>query len=129
MKITNEFLDELTAQAKVSPRLRQAYDLRNTPDDKSQRMLNAVEPNSPEVIHRHRFTNETVAILRGSFQELFYNEDGTLQEEITLTPGGPVVAVNVPKGQWHTARALESGTVVLDCKDGPWEPLREENVL
>lgn len=129
MVIDQNILNELTAQAKASPRLRMAYDLRNTSEDNSQRMLNAVEPGSPEVIHRHRATNETVAILRGSFQELFYDDDGKLQEEITLTVGGPFVAVSVPKGQWHTARALESGTVVLACKDGAWEPLTDDDIL
>lgn len=129
MNIDTKLLDDLTAQAKTSPRLRMNLDLRNSTDDNSQRMLTAVEPGSPEVIHRHRTTNETVAILRGTFQELFYNEDGTLQEEIKLTPGGPVVAISVPKGQWHTARALESGTVVLAVKDGRYEPLAEEDIL
>lgn len=129
MVIDKQLLDELTAQAKASPRLRQAFDLRNTPEDKSQRMLNAIEPGSPEVIHRHRLTNETVAILRGSFQEQFFDENGVLQEEITLTPGGSVVAISVPKGHWHTGRALESGTVVLACKDGAWEPVTDEDIL
>ena len=129
MIIDNKILDELTAKAKATPRLRMALDLRNTPEDKSQRILNAVEPGSPEVIHRHRETNETVAVLRGHFQELFYKDDGSLQEVIDLTPGGPVVAISVPKGQWHTARALKSGTVILACKDGAWEPLGDEDIL
>lgn len=129
MIIDQKLLDELTAQAKESSKLRMAFDLRNSADDNSQRMLNAIEPGSHELIHRHSFSNETVAILRGCFQELFYNEDGTLKEEITLTPVGPIVAISVPKGQWHTARALESGTVVLTCKDGTYEPLKDEDIL
>lgn len=129
MIIDNKLLDDLTARAKTSPRLRMAYDLRNSANDNSQRMLNAIEPGSPEVIHRHRNTNETVAILRGCFLEQFFDENGVLKEEITLTPGGSVVAISVPKGQWHTGRALESGTVVMACKDGAWEPVTDEDIL
>lgn len=54
MKITQALLDELTAQAKASHRLRMNYDLRNTSEDKSQRMLNALEPGTPLPVHRHR---------------------------------------------------------------------------
>ena len=129
MIIDQELLDDLTAQAKASPRLRQAFDLRNSADDNSQRMLNAIEPGSPEVILRHRNTNETVVILRGCFQEQFFDENGVLQKEITLTPGGSVMAISVSKGQWHTGRALESGTVVMACKDGAWEPVTDEDIL
>lgn len=32
-------------------------------------------------------------------------------------------------GQWHTARALESGTVILEMKDGPYEPTGQEDIL
>ena len=60
MKITQALLDSLTAQAKASPRLRMNMDLRNSPSDGSQRMLNAIEPGSPLPIHRHRHTSETV---------------------------------------------------------------------
>ena len=51
MLINQNLLDELTAQAKASPRLRTAYDLRTTPKDNSQRILNAVEPGTVLPIH------------------------------------------------------------------------------
>jgi cupin fold WbuC family metalloprotein len=54
MKITQALMDELTAQAKASPRLRMNRDLRNSPEDKSQRMLNALEPETIMPIHRHQ---------------------------------------------------------------------------
>lgn len=129
MKITQTLLDELTAQAKASPRLRMNYDLRNSAADGSQRMLNAIEPGSPLPIHRHRHSSETVVCLRGRLQEVFYNEAGEEMEVIDLAPNGPVVALNIPIGQWHTVRALESGTVILECKDGKYEPLGEGDVM
>ena len=131
MKITQALLDELTAKAKASLRLRMNYDLRNSAEDGSQRMLNAIEPGSLLPIHRHRHSSETVVCLRGRLQEVFYDEAGgstgspNLEETdvIELSPGGKCVALNIPIGQWHTVRSLESGTVILECKDGPYEPL------
>ena len=129
MKITQALLDDLTAQAQASPRLRMNLDLRNSPEDGSQRMLNAIEPGSPLPIHRHTKSSETVVILRGHLREVFYNDAGEVTEVIDLVPGGACVAVNIPLGQWHSVEVVESGTVILECKDGPYEPLGEEDVL
>ena len=130
MIITQAILDKLTEEAKASPRLRMNMDLRNSSEDQSQRMLNAIEPGSPLPIHRHKHTSETVVCLSGRLVEEFYDElERTCTDRIELTPNGPIVLVNVPAGQWHTVRALESGTVLLEAKDGPWEPLGDEDIL
>lgn len=130
MVVSQAVLDELTAQAKTSPRLRMNMDLRNGPEDSSQRMLNAIEPGSPLPIHRHKYTSETVVCLRGRFVEEFYDElERICTDAIDLTPGGPIFLVNVPAGQWHTVRALESGSVLLEMKDGKYEPLEPEDIL
>lgn len=130
MKITQAILDELTAKAKESPRLRMNMDLRNSDADQSQRMLNAIEPGSELPIHRHQKTSETVVCLRGRLVEEFYDElERTCTEAIELSPNGPVVAVNIPIGQWHTVRSLESGTVIMEVKDGPYEPITDVDIL
>ena len=129
-KITQGLLDSLTEQAKASPRLRMNLDLRNDENDTSQRMLNAIEPGSPLPIHRHQKTSETVVCLRGRLIEEFYDElERTCTEAIELSPNGPIVALNIPAGQWHTVRALESGTVIIEMKNGKYEPLSEEDIL
>ena len=130
MKITQALLDDLTAQAKASPRLRMNYDLRNSSADQSQRMLNAIEPGSPLPIHRHRKSSETVVCLRGRLVEEFYDElERRCTETVELSPNGAVVALNIPAGQWHTVRALESGSVILEMKDGAYEPIGAEDIL
>ena len=130
MKITQELLDDLTAQAKASPRLRMNYDLRNSASDQSQRMLNAIEPGSPLPIHRHPKTSETVVCLRGRLVEEYYDaQDRRCTERIELSPNGPVVALNIPAGQWHTVRALESGSVILEMKNGAYEPIQDCDIL
>lgn len=130
MKIPQALLDRLTEQAKASPRLRMNMDLRNSDKDQSQRMLNAIEPGSPLPIHRHQKTSETVVCLRGRLVWEFYDElDRICTDSIELRPNGPNVAVNVPAGQWHRVWAKESGTVLLECKNGVWEPLAPEDIL
>ena len=129
-KITQGLLDDLTAKAKSSPRLRMNMDLRNSAEDQSQRMLNAIEPGSPLPIHRHQKTSETVVCLRGKLVWEFYDElERRCTERIELSPNGPVVALNVPIGQWHTVPALESGSVILEVQDGPYEPISDADIL
>ena len=127
MIITPQTLDNLTAAAKASPRLRMNLDLRNSPEDGSQRMLNAIEPGTVMPIHRHRSSSETVVCVRGHFEEYLYDDSGALVETVDMVPGGNVL--NVPAMQWHSLKSLESGTVLLECKDGPWAPLGEEDVM
>ena len=129
MKITHTLLDSLTEQAKVSPRLRMNHDLRDSDKDTSQRMLNAIEPGSLLPIHRHQKTSETVVCLRGCIIEEFYDDFGKCTETIELSPSGSVMALNIPAGQWHTVRALESGTVILEMKNGVYEPISDEDIL
>lgn len=130
MEITQAILDGLTDEAKKSPRLRMNMDLRNSNKDQSQRMLNAIEPCSEVPIHRHRNSSETVVCLRGRLVEEFYDElERRCTERIELTPNGPVVALNIPIGQWHSVKALESGTVIMEVKDGKYEPIGEEDIL
>ena len=130
MKITQAILDELTAKAKESPRLRMNLDLRDTNEDTSQRMLNAIEPGSPLPIHRHQNTSETVVCIRGRLVEEFYDDlERICTERIELSPNGPVVALNIPAGQWHTVHALESGTVILEMKNGKYEPISDVDIL
>lgn len=130
MKITQALLDDLTAKAKASPRLRMNLDLRNSAGDQSQRMLNAIEPGSPLPIHRHQKTSETVVCLRGRLVWEFYDElERRCTEAIELSPNGQVVALNIPAGQWHTVKALESGSVILEMKNGAYEPIGPEDIL
>ena len=101
-------------------------DLRET----RKRMLNAIERGSPLPIHRHRHTSETVVCLRGRLVWEFYDElERICTERIELSPNGQVVALNIPAGQWHTVRALESGSVILEMKEGAYEPLQDCDVL
>lgn len=127
MVVDKKVLDELSAKAKDNPRLRQSMDLRNTPEDLSQRMLNALEPGIVMPIHRHKGTSETCICIRGHFEEYFYDENGNLTDTIDMVPGG--VVLNIEKGQWHSLKCLEPNTILFEAKDGAYRPLEEDEVM
>ena len=130
MKLTQTILDKLTEEAMASERLRMNLDLRDTDSDGSQRMLNAIEPGSVLPIHRHQKTSETMACLRGKLRVEYYDElERRCIDSFVIEPSGVNVAVNIPMGQWHTVHALESGTCILEMKNGGYEPLKEEDIL
>ncbi len=122
MIVDKTFLDELTTSAKCDSRLRQNYDLRNTEDDNSQRMLNAVEPETHMPIHRHPNTSTTVVIIRGAIKQNFYDDHANLTESVVLDSEGDIRAVQIEKGRWHNLESLKTGTILFEAKDGAWEP-------
>ena len=136
MNFDRNVLDELTQRAKESPRLRMNLDLRNSPEDGSQRMLNALEPGTVLPIHRHRTTSEVVVMLRGRAVQYLYDEQGCETDAVLLAAGaldgegvpGAVPGMTIAKGQWHKLVALESGTVIFEAKDGAFVPLAADDV-
>lgn len=129
MRLDKALLDSASIKAKKSPKLRMAYDLRTTTADSSQRMLNAIEPGTELPIHRHRNTSESCVILRGIAEEIFYDDNYNITERIKMQAGSDYVGVNIEKGRWHKIVSLESGTVIFEAKDGPYEPVSPEDIL
>lgn len=131
MVIDKSLIDNLTEQARSSSRLRVNLDLRNTPEDSSQRMLNALEPGTEFPIHRHRNSSETIVILRGHLRLFYFNNNGQVTERFVLKPNGDsfLYGLSIPKGQWHSLECLESGTVILETKDGTYAPLSDDDIL
>lgn len=129
MLIDQKTLDSLSVQAKTNPKLRQAFDLRTTPDDQSQRILNAVEPGTILPIHRHRGSTETIIVLRGKVVQHYYDDNGNKTASYELAPNTAQVGMSVPVGQWHALESLEEGSVVFECKDGAYQPLSADDIL
>ena len=129
MIITQALLDSLSEQAKASPRLRMYLDLRNSVADGSQRMLNALEPGTVMPIHRHHASSETVVILRGKIEWVFYDDDGNETERVTLDAKGEPRMLNVERDMWHSLVCLEEGSVLFESKDGGCGPLGEDEVM
>ena len=121
MRIDKTHLDNLCDEARKSPRLRMNYDLRTTPEDNSQRMLNALQMGTEMPVHRHSKTSATVVVLRGSIRQNFYDDACHLEESVVLKAGSDCVAAQIEKGRWHNLECLEPDTVIFEAKDGKWE--------
>ena len=129
MILGKRLLDELTEQAKANPRHRMHYDMRDSEEEMSMRMLNAIEPETVIPVHRHQETSEDVIVLRGEAMEIFYDTDGREVERYHLVAGSECVACHVPLGQFHTCKSLRSGTVIFEFKTGKYDPEETEDFL
>ena len=129
MIITKALLDDLTRRAQDSSRLRMNVNFHQSLDEKRHRFLNALEPGTVVPVHHHPTKDETFVLLRGKVMVRTYNDDGTEQERILLNPAEGRYGVNIPKGVWHTLECLESGSVIFECKEGPFVPHEEDGNL
>lgn len=128
MVIDKKLLDKVSAEAKESPRLRMNYNFHQSLDDKCHRMLNAVEPGTEVPIHRHPTKDESFVVLRGKVKVSTYNDDGSVKESVILGQDGRY-GVDISKNVWHNLESLESGSVIFECKEGPFIPHEEEGIL
>ena len=117
MTINQELITQLLAQAAVNPRLRMNYDLRDSDLDGSQRMLNALMPGTQLPIHRHRKTSESVVVICGAMDEVFYDDSGNEVERVHLSPVSGNYGCQIPKGVWHSVEVFEP-TVLIEAKEG-----------
>ena len=129
MIIDQHLLDELAAQAKDSPRLRMNLNFHQSLEDKCHRMLNAIEPGTDIPIHRHPDKDESFVVLRGKVRSTTYNDDGSVIESVVLCQEDGLYGVDIPKGVWHKLESLESGSVVFECKAGPFVPHEVDGIL
>lgn len=128
MLIDDKVLDDLSAQAKASPRLRMNYNFHKSLDDKCHWMLNAVEPGTEIPIHRHPTKDETFVILQGKVRVTTHKDDGSVMENVVLDPLKGLYGVNIDENVWHTIAALEP-SVIFECKAGPFIPHEIEGIL
>ena len=127
--IDKVLIDKVSKVASESPRLRMNYNFHESPESKSQRLLNALEPGTVMSVHRHNDTSETYVLLRGKLKVMFYNSSKELIESAVLEPAAGVYGVNIPAGQWHSLEVLEHDTVIFEAKDGPYVPLGGEDIM
>jgi len=121
--INHEFLNQLSRKASENERLRINHNFHQSPDAPSQRLLNAMEPGTRIPIHKHDHTAETYVLLSGSIRVDFYNAENEVSETAVLDPKQGTYGINIPAGQIHSLEVLEHGTVIFECKDGPYVPI------
>ncbi len=119
IEINKKLISELFDKALANPRLRQNYDLRTSPDDGGQRMLNALMPGTQVPIHRHPNSNENVLLICGKLIEIVYDNDSNEVERIHLDPSVGNFGCVVPAGAWHIVEVLEP-SIIYEVKDGKY---------
>lgn len=129
MKLDKELLDSITQKAKESPRLRMNHNLHDSLDSKVQRLFNALEPGTVLPIHRHQNTDETYILVRGKIEVIFYDDDKNITDRFVISQEDGTFGVHIPKGTWHTLDVLESGSVIFEVKEGPYQPISENDIL
>ena len=122
MVIDDQLLNQVSEEARESPRLRMNYNFHQSLEDKCHRMLNAVEPGTVVPIHRHLTKDESFVILRGKVRVTTHNDDGSIIEDVVLSQESGNYGVDIPKNVWHKLESLESRSVIFECKEGPFVP-------
>ena len=129
MLLTTKILDETSAKAKTSPRLRMNWNLHESFDDSVQRMFNALEPGTEVPIARHPDSAESLIILRGRLRILIFNDNKDIIEDVVIDPRTDNIGYHVPKGIWHQVQSLEEGTILFETREGPYAPVAECDIL
>ena len=130
MKIIDDtLLDEVSAQAKESPRLRMNYNFHQSLEEKCHRFLNAVEPETKVEIHRHPTKDDSFVLLRGRVRVNTYNDDGSVIESVVLCQEEGRYGVDIKKGVWHNLESLQENSVIFECKEGPFVPHEVDGIL
>ena len=80
-------------------------------------------------IHRHPTKDETFVILRGKVRVTTHRDDGAIIEDVVLCANEGRYGVNIPKGVWHTIEAMESDSVICECKEGPFVEHELDGIL
>jgi len=125
MQIVNhEFMDELSEKAKASERRRAHFNLHKSLDEDIHRLCMAAEPGTYIRPHRHFACSkwELFIILRGKIVVLIFSDDGTVLRRVEMTAGGDNCAIEIPADSWHAFTSLQSGSIVMEVKHGPYEP-------
>ena len=130
MKVIDKcLLDEVSAKAKASPRLRMNYNFHQSLDEKCHRFLNAVELGTEVPVHRHPTKDESFVLLRGKVKVSTYNDDGSVLESVVLCHEDGRYGVDIPKNVWHNIEAMVPDSVIFECKEGPFVEHEVEGVL
>ena len=129
MIIDTELLDKVAEQAKASPRLRMNYNFHQSLDELCHRFINAVEPGTEVPIHKHPTKDETFVILRGKVRVTTHRGDGSIIEDVVLSQESGNYGGDIPKNVWHKLESLEPGSVIFECKEGPFVEHEVDGIL
>ena len=127
--IDDQLINGVAEEAKKSPRLRMNYNFHQSLQDKCHRFINALEPGTLIPVHHHPDKDETFVILRGKVRVSTYNDDGEVLESFVISHEDGRYGADIPKNVWHNLESLESGSVICECKAGPFVEHEVDGIL
>ena len=126
--VTAAKLAELQREGAGKPRRRTNYNLHEQLEDPIQRLCIIGEPDTVFPPHRHLGKWELVTILKGSLTLYTYDDNGQVTGQYEMSPGGEILAGEIPADTWHNYIFHEPGTAFLEVKRGPYAPFTPEEL-
>ena len=126
--LDQQLIDETSAKAKVSPRLRMNHNFHPELSDKVQRFINCMEPGTKVDIHHHK-VDEMLIVIHGAIKAILVDDDKNVIDEKVVRPADGVYGVQLPANIWHTVECLEPNTCVFEIKEGPFVSHQDGGIL
>lgn len=120
--ISNALLDEMNAKAAASPRRRAHHNLHTSPSDPVQRFVVVGQSDTYIRPHRHMTKSELCTMVRGRFEVVVFDDEGTITARTVLGEGTSNIAYELPAQTWHTLLLLTDGAAFVEVKEGPYDP-------
>jgi len=122
--IDHSLIQPLINQARTVTRKRKNFNFHPNASDPMHRMLHAMEPDTYVQPHKHENPDkrEAFIVLKGRVAAIEFSDQGEIIDWMLLDPATGNYGMEVAPGAWHSLVCLETGTVVYEVKDGPWNP-------
>ncbi len=123
IRIDQNLINSVSSRARTAPRLRMNHNFHQATEDPLNRMLNAMEPGTYVQPHKHENPDkrEAFLILRGKILVVSFDQTGKVTDHMVLNPQTGNFGLEIPPRTYHTLICLESGSVLYELKDGPYE--------
>lgn len=121
-KIDSSFIVNVSKEAKNNARRRMNYNFHKQPDDKLQRLLNAMEPGTYVRPHKHEDPDkrEVFIIFSGKAVVIEFDDNGKITDHFILDSESGNFALEIAERTWHSIICLKENTVLYEVKDGPY---------
>lgn len=132
-RIDQELFDAVAAGAAGSRRRRLNHNF-HAPSDRVQRFLNVLQPGTYVRPHRHLRERpgegfECFLVLQGEVGLLLLDGGGRVLRCERISAAGPLRGIELAEGVIHTLVALSADAVLMEIKQGPYQPAADKDFL
>lgn len=132
-RLTPDLLQSVAQRASASPRRRQNHNFHRL-ESRVQRFLNALQPATYVRPHRHLRPEgvegfEFFLVLQGSLGLVIFDGEAQVIQTEQISATGETWGIELPEATYHTLVVLEPNTVILELKEGPYDPQTDKDFL